>query len=95
MSCAAASDSVHARPGVMELLDEARAEGLKLAVCSAATKSSVAFCIKNLLGEQRYEVRPPLGKLCLCASMFTGSPCTCIWVGWPSLPSCHGAAQCD
>lgn len=50
-----ASDSVHARPGVMELLDEARAEGLKLAVCSAATKSSVAFCIKNLLGEQRYE----------------------------------------
>ena len=56
MSWAAASDSVHARPGVMELIDEARAAGLKLAVCSAATKTSVKFCIENLLGRQRYEV---------------------------------------
>lgn len=35
-------------------MDDARAAGLKVAVCSAATKSSVVFTLKNLLGEQRF-----------------------------------------
>jgi hypothetical protein len=35
-------------------MDEARDAGLKVAVCSAATKSSVVFTLKNLLGEQRF-----------------------------------------
>eukprot|EP00878_Enallax_costatus_P035960 GHUV01040224.1.p1 GENE.GHUV01040224.1~~GHUV01040224.1.p1 ORF type:complete len:135 (+),score=40.09 GHUV01040224.1:557-961(+) len=35
-------------------MDEARAAGLKVAVCSAATKSSVVFTLKSLLGEQRF-----------------------------------------
>jgi hypothetical protein len=39
---------------VLQLMDEARAAGLKVAVCSAATKSSVVFTLKNLLGEQRF-----------------------------------------
>ena len=36
-------------------MDEARAAGLKLAVCSAATKSSVVFTLKSLLGEGRFQ----------------------------------------
>ncbi|BBN12753.1 hypothetical protein MPTK1_5g22600 [Marchantia polymorpha subsp. ruderalis] len=40
------------RPGVLELMDEARS---MLAVCSAATKSSVVFCLTNLLGKERFE----------------------------------------
>ncbi|KAG6555682.1 hypothetical protein Mapa_002919 [Marchantia paleacea] len=43
------------RPGVLELMDEARSMGIKLAVCSAATKSSVVFCLTNLLGKERFE----------------------------------------
>ena len=35
------SGSVETRPGVLQLMDEARAAGLKVAVCSAATKASV------------------------------------------------------
>jgi Haloacid dehalogenase-like hydrolase len=35
-------------------MDEARAAGLKVAVCSAATKSSVEFTLRNLLGQQRF-----------------------------------------
>jgi hypothetical protein len=35
-------------------MDDARAAGLKVAVCSAATKSSVVFTLKSLLGEQRF-----------------------------------------
>ena len=54
--CAAASGKVHPRPGVIRLMDEARAAGLKLAVCSAATKSSVIFVIEQLLGVDRYRV---------------------------------------
>ncbi|MCO5586417.1 hypothetical protein L7F22_040357 [Adiantum nelumboides] len=50
-----ASGSVDPRPGVLELMDEAQAKGLKVAVCSAATKSSVIFCLNNLLGENRIE----------------------------------------
>ncbi|KAG2485807.1 hypothetical protein HYH03_015518 [Edaphochlamys debaryana] len=43
------------RPGVLRLMDEAREAGLKLAVCSAATKSSVEFTLKNVLGEGRFQ----------------------------------------
>ena len=45
------------RPGVLRLVDEARDAGLKVAVCSAATKSSVIHVVKSLFGEARYEVR--------------------------------------
>lgn len=50
-----ASGTVKPRPGVLELMDEAQAKGLKLAVCSAATKSSVIFSLNNLLGKERLE----------------------------------------
>jgi hypothetical protein len=36
-------------------MDEARAMGLKVAVCSAATKSSVIYTLTNLLGEERFQ----------------------------------------
>ncbi|GLI63176.1 hypothetical protein VaNZ11_005945 [Volvox africanus] len=49
------SGEVEPRPGVLRLMDEARAAGLKLSVCSAATKSSVVFTLKNLLGEGRFQ----------------------------------------
>lgn len=48
------SGEVKPRPGVLQLMDAARAAGLKVAVCSAATKSSVVFTLKSLLGEQRF-----------------------------------------
>lgn len=48
------SGEVPPRPGVLQLMDDARAAGLKVAVCSAATKSSVVFTLKSLLGEQRF-----------------------------------------
>eukprot|EP00879_Flechtneria_rotunda_P018816 GHRR01019750.1.p1 GENE.GHRR01019750.1~~GHRR01019750.1.p1 ORF type:complete len:306 (+),score=95.45 GHRR01019750.1:1476-2393(+) len=48
------SGEVVPRPGVLRLMDEARSAGLKVAVCSAATKSSVVFTLKSLLGEQRF-----------------------------------------
>ena len=97
MFWAAASDSVHARSGVIELVDEARAAGLKLAVCSAATKSSVAFCIENLLGRQRYEVCPVLApclhldRLALAASMT--QRCS-VWLGWLCGCMCAGCRLC-
>uniref|UniRef100_A0A0C9QNV5 TSA: Wollemia nobilis Ref_Wollemi_Transcript_15522_1674 transcribed RNA sequence n=1 Tax=Wollemia nobilis TaxID=56998 RepID=A0A0C9QNV5_9CONI len=47
------SGKVKPRPGVLQLMDEAKAAGIKLAVCSAATKSSVVLCLKNLLGPER------------------------------------------
>lgn len=50
-----ASGSVEPRPGVLQLMDEAQAKGIKIAVCSAATKSSVVFCLSNLLGKDRLE----------------------------------------
>jgi phosphoglycolate phosphatase-like HAD superfamily hydrolase len=40
---------------VLRLMDDARAAGLKVAVCSAATKSSVVFTLQNLLGKQRFD----------------------------------------
>ena len=45
-----------ARPGIMRLMDEARQASIKVAVCSAATKSSVIHVVKSLLGEERFEV---------------------------------------
>jgi beta-phosphoglucomutase-like phosphatase (HAD superfamily) len=36
-------------------MDEARANNLKLAVCSAATKESVIFTLRNLLGGERFD----------------------------------------
>lgn len=49
------SGEVQPRPGVLELMDETRKKGLKLAVCSAATKSSVIFTLSSLLGKERFE----------------------------------------
>jgi beta-phosphoglucomutase-like phosphatase (HAD superfamily) len=43
------------RPGVLRLMDAARAEGLRVAVCSAATRESCVFTVRNLLGEARFE----------------------------------------
>lgn len=40
----------------MRLMDEARQASIKVAVCSAATKSSVIHVVKSLLGEERFEV---------------------------------------
>ena len=41
------------RPGVLELMDSAREAGLKVGVCSAATKSSVVAVLDALLGPAR------------------------------------------
>lgn len=49
-----ASGEVPARPGVLRLMDEARASGLRVAVCSAATRESCVFTVRNLLGEARF-----------------------------------------
>jgi hypothetical protein len=48
------SGEVVPRPGVLRLMDEARALGLKVAVCSAATKGSVIFTLESLLGKDRF-----------------------------------------
>jgi HAD superfamily hydrolase (TIGR01509 family) len=50
-----ANGEVDARPGVLRLMDEARAAGLALGVCSAATKSSVIAVLTALLGEGRFK----------------------------------------
>ncbi|KAG5534258.1 hypothetical protein RHGRI_022394 [Rhododendron griersonianum] len=49
------SGTVEPRPGVLRLMDEARAAGKQLAVCSAATKSSVILCLENLIGMDRFQ----------------------------------------
>ncbi|CAA2984816.1 haloacid dehalogenase-like hydrolase domain-containing At4g39970 [Olea europaea subsp. europaea] len=49
------SGTVEPRPGVLRLMDEAKAAGTKLAVCSAATKSSVILCLENLIGMERFQ----------------------------------------
>ncbi|XP_010025428.2 haloacid dehalogenase-like hydrolase domain-containing protein At4g39970 [Eucalyptus grandis] len=49
------SGTVKPRPGVLRLMDEAKAAGKKLAVCSAATKSSVILCLENLIGMDRFQ----------------------------------------
>ncbi|KAJ8544034.1 hypothetical protein K7X08_025652 [Anisodus acutangulus] len=48
------SGTVKPRPGVLRLMDEAKASGKMLAVCSAATKSSVILCLENLIGLDRF-----------------------------------------
>lgn len=48
------SGQVPPRPGVLRLMDEARAAGYKVAVCSAATKESVVFTLQSLLGPERF-----------------------------------------
>eukprot|EP00892_Ulva_mutabilis_P010538 jgi/Ulvmu1/7857/UM004_0088.1 len=48
------SGDVPPRPGVLRLMDEARAAGYKVAVCSAATKESVIFTLNSLLGPDRF-----------------------------------------
>ncbi|XP_059624239.1 haloacid dehalogenase-like hydrolase domain-containing protein At4g39970 [Cornus florida] len=49
------SGTVEPRPGVLRLMDEAKTTGKKLAVCSAATKSSVILCLENLIGIERFQ----------------------------------------
>ncbi|TYH79178.1 hypothetical protein ES332_D03G044800v1 [Gossypium tomentosum] len=49
------SGTVEPRPGVLRLMDEAKAAGKMLAVCSAATKSSVVLCLENLIGMERFK----------------------------------------
>eukprot|EP00898_Chlorokybus_atmophyticus_P004484 jgi/Chlat1/5036/Chrsp329S04917 len=49
-----AGGEVQARPGIVQLIDEAFEKGVKVAVCSAATKSSVIFVLSNLLGQDRF-----------------------------------------
>ncbi|KAJ4758824.1 haloacid dehalogenase-like hydrolase family protein [Rhynchospora pubera] len=49
------SGTVEPRPGVLRLMDEAKGAGVKLAVCSAATKSSVILCLENLIGLDRFK----------------------------------------
>lgn len=56
--CEAAATKAEPRPNVLRLFDEARDLGLKLGVCSAATKSSAVAVVENLLGRDRYQVRP-------------------------------------
>ncbi|CAL5005640.1 unnamed protein product [Urochloa decumbens] len=48
------SGTVEPRPGVLQLMDEVKGAGHKLAVCSAATKSSVIMCLENLIGLERF-----------------------------------------
>ncbi len=68
------SGEVPARPGVVELMDSARARGLRVAVCSAATKSSVVFCLENLLGMDRFQVSVGCWVCCLYVGV------VCMWV---------------
>ena len=49
-----------AREGVIRLMDEARAAGLLVGVCSAATKSSAICVLESLLGKDRFNVREAL-----------------------------------
>ncbi|XP_038881810.1 haloacid dehalogenase-like hydrolase domain-containing protein At4g39970 [Benincasa hispida] len=49
------SGTVNPRPGVLRLMDEAKSAGRKLAVCSAATKSSVILCLENFIGIDRFQ----------------------------------------
>ena len=49
------SGQVETRPGVLRLMDEARAAGLKVAVCSAATKSAAVTTVSSLLGKARWD----------------------------------------
>eukprot|EP00890_Picochlorum_soloecismus_P006787 jgi/Picsp_1/933/NSC_04418-R1_protein len=46
---------VTARPGVVRIMDQAKAHGVPVAVCSAATKEAVVFVLESLLGKERFE----------------------------------------
>lgn len=48
------SGTVQPRPGVLQLMDDAKGAGIRLAVCSAATKSSVILCLESLIGIERF-----------------------------------------
>ena len=48
------ADVAQPRSGVLRLMNEAREAGLSVAVCSAATKSSVEFTLSNLLGAKAF-----------------------------------------
>lgn len=54
----AAAGEVEPRPGILALFDSARKAGLKVGVCSAATKSSAICVLENLLGADRFRVGP-------------------------------------
>ncbi|CAI5994170.1 unnamed protein product [Closterium sp. NIES-65] len=53
---------VPVRPGVLELIDEARQRGLLVAVCSAATKSSVVFQVDSIFSPHS-PTSPPVPRL--------------------------------
>lgn len=67
----AGSGQVKPRPGVLRLMEQARAAGLKLAVCSAATKNSVVFVVEQLLGAEAFQARPAPGR--------PHDVCPCLW----------------
>ncbi|XP_047324158.1 haloacid dehalogenase-like hydrolase domain-containing protein At4g39970 [Impatiens glandulifera] len=48
------SGTVEPRPGILRLMNEAKAAGKLLAVCSAGTKSSVILCLENIIGLERF-----------------------------------------
>jgi HAD superfamily hydrolase (TIGR01509 family) len=49
------SGQVEPRPGILKLMDDARASGTPVAVCSASTKAAVTFVLPALLGKERFE----------------------------------------
>jgi HAD superfamily hydrolase (TIGR01509 family) len=49
------SGQVEPRPGILKLMDDARASGTPVAVCSASTKAAVDFVLPALLGKERFE----------------------------------------
>lgn len=48
-------NGVAARPGIERLMDGAKARGIPVAVCSAATKEAVIFVLESLLGKDRFQ----------------------------------------
>lgn len=66
-----AGSDAEARPGIMRLMDEARQAGIKVAVCSAATKGSVIHVVKSLLGEERFLVTSQMRSMCAIAKLCT------------------------
>ena len=50
----AGSGQVAPRPGILELMDDAKAAGMPVAVCSASTKGAVIFVLGSLLGKDRF-----------------------------------------
>ena len=80
------SGSVEPRPGVIRLYEEAREAGLKVAVCSAATKSSVILVLENLLGPERFEVLA-CSSTSILAQLHFSRPCCEKWSSLSSLPA--------